>query len=34
MKQIIWGFWGCGKSEVADGVKIVDTGSALLRKKG
>lgn len=34
MKQIIWGFWGCGKSTVADGFKIVDADSALFKYTG
>lgn len=34
MKQIIWGFWGCGKSTVADGVKIVDADCELFKYTG
>lgn len=31
MKQIIWGFWGCGKSAVADGIRIVDADCELFK---
>lgn len=34
MKQIIWGFWGCGKSAVADGIRIVDADCELFKYTG
>lgn len=34
MKKVIWGFWGCGKSRVADGVNIIDADCEVFKFVG